>query len=251
MAVQFVGITQVEIEQFLNRAYRALRPRRDSERGELFYDLNLSKAVVIRIWSSIPARSSSGEGAGIGEDAIRIQLFSKVSKRPLKKGKSPIVKRTQNWRDNLKARIGDATEEYEDKESYWEARATLSSPSARAPEPPPVPEEVDTEEGQEGLRVRTVEPPPTDAQMNFVGRLMKMFQARRTDWREVVGYLKAGQRSGLVYANLDSPPTYDEVVAGGKMACSSLIDALKRAVGLSYSASGPDPLDLHDQVTGD
>lgn len=121
MAAQFTAVTLEEMHKFLSRAFRAMTPTRGTERGEVFYTLSLSDKVGVRVWTSI--RPGSGTGADVGEDAIRIQLFSSRSNRPLKSGKAPIVKRTQGWRDNLQDRIEDEIESYHDKEDYWEGRA--------------------------------------------------------------------------------------------------------------------------------
>lgn len=237
MAATFVGITQEEIEQFLTRAYRALRPHKDVIRGEIVYDLNLSRNTVIRVWSSVSPR---GEGAGIGEDAIRIQLFSKTTSRPLKKGKSPIVKRTTNWRDNLKARIGDAAEEYEDREAYWEAQAAgkqdqRPAPSNPAPTSSPSVEdrkptiELDWDEARRedessGARLR-IKPdsrarPPTDKQLSYLSVLLKRFGGA---WW---GFAQVLPGKAEIFSNLETPPTVDELKAAGGWACSDLIGFL-------------------------
>lgn len=141
MAATYVPISIEEFEAYLNRAFRALRPRRSLYKSEYAFDLNLSKHVSIKILSSI---HSSGQGAGVGSDAIRVQLFGKTTKRPLKSGKMPIVKRTQGWRDNLKSRVNEMAEEYEDRESYWNYLASGSRDERKKqelakPEPPPPP----------------------------------------------------------------------------------------------------------------
>ena len=119
MAATFTQISIEEMNQFLTRAFRALRPTKDASRGEIYYDLHLSDNVAIRVWTSI---GPHGQAAGIGSDAIRVQLFGSKLNRPLMSGKAPIVKRTQNWRDSLKDRIEDMMEAYEEKEEYWESR---------------------------------------------------------------------------------------------------------------------------------
>jgi hypothetical protein len=73
------------------------------------------------VWTTIHPRREVG--ADIGQDAIRIQLLAKSSDRPLTKGKAPIVKRTQGWKNSLQDRIEDAIELYESQESYFEERA--------------------------------------------------------------------------------------------------------------------------------
>jgi hypothetical protein len=121
MAATFTEISLEDMETFLKRAFRALKPKKGTERGEIYFDLSLSPNVVVRVWTSVKPRS--GMGAGVGEDAIRVQLIYVHLKRPLLTGKAPIVKRTQNWRSNLQERVEDMIETYEDKDEYWEERA--------------------------------------------------------------------------------------------------------------------------------
>lgn len=153
MAATYTEVSLEEMEKFLKRSFRILRPKKNQERGEVYYDLFLSENVVIRVWTSIGSGSSAA--ADVGADAIRVQLMSAKTKRPLMKGKAPIVKRTQGWKTNLQERIEDAMEAYEEKDSYWESRADpnwtpsrdeardddRAEPPARQPDPPPVPEE--------------------------------------------------------------------------------------------------------------
>lgn len=121
MAAQFVEIELEEVERVLKRGARIMRPKKGVHQGMVYYDLRLSDRCGIRVWTSIPERR--GTGKDVGESAIRIQLIDLGNGRPLKKGKAPIVKRTQGWADNLRARIRDARVEYKDKQDYWESRA--------------------------------------------------------------------------------------------------------------------------------
>lgn len=132
MAATFTEITLEEIQTFLKRGFRALRPREGAQRGETYYDLFLSDLVAIRVWTSIA--KGHGQAAGVGQDAIRVQLIGVKIGRPLMKGKAPIVKRTQNWKTSLQKRIEEMMESYEDREDYWEQRA-----GAPPPEPTPAP----------------------------------------------------------------------------------------------------------------
>lgn len=120
-AATYTVVSAEEMYKFLSRAFRAMSPKKGVSRGELYYDLALSPTVGVRVWTSIHVGADTG--AGVGEDAIRIQLFSMRSNRPLKGGKAPIVKRTQGWRDNLQDRIEDEIESYHEREDYWEGRA--------------------------------------------------------------------------------------------------------------------------------
>lgn len=122
MAATFTQISIGDIEQFLKRAFRALKPHAGPNvRGEATFDLHLSDAVVIRIYTSVSSGGTSA--AGVGSDAIRVGLYSVKANRPLKSGKLPIVKRTQGWRDNLRERIEDEIADYDEREQYWESRA--------------------------------------------------------------------------------------------------------------------------------
>jgi len=120
-AIQFTPITLDEITVMLKRGFRSLKPKLSNRNGELCYDLFITDRVGIRVWTSISA--SGTQGAGLGEDAIRVQFFNFAKNHPMISGKAPIVKRTQNWRDSLKDRIEDYLELYEEKDSYWESRA--------------------------------------------------------------------------------------------------------------------------------
>jgi hypothetical protein len=110
MAATYTPVTLDEIDQFLNRAFRAMRPKRFSFQGEIAYDLTLSDIVKVRVLTSVGQSSSSA--AGRGSDAIRVGLVSSKTGRWLNPGKVPIVKRTQGWRDSLRDRIEDAIENY-------------------------------------------------------------------------------------------------------------------------------------------
>lgn len=137
MAAEFTEVSLDDMEKFLKRSFRVLRPKRVTDRGEVVYVLHLGKFVGVKILTSI--RPGSGVGADVGQDAIRVGLISLKDGGPLerlKNGKFPIVKRTQNWRDSLKDRIEDCIETYEDKEDYWEQWAETrnkSKPSTSIP----------------------------------------------------------------------------------------------------------------------
>lgn len=142
MAATYTEITVEEMDQFLKRGFRALRPRQGNDRGEIYYDLTLSDHVLIRVWTSIHPKR--GTGAEIGTDAIRVQLLGKKSQRPLLAKaitKIPIVKRTQGWRNSLQERIEDVYELYEDKHDYFDERASGEPTAPAQVEPPPTPPE--------------------------------------------------------------------------------------------------------------
>jgi hypothetical protein len=117
MAAQYTEISGQEMEVFLKRAFRALRPTQGMQNKEIYYDLKLSPQVVIRVWTSI---RPWGASAGVGEDAIRVQLLGVRVNRPLVSGKAPIVKRTQGWRNSLQDKIEEYLELYEEKSAYFD-----------------------------------------------------------------------------------------------------------------------------------
>lgn len=150
MSAQFTEVTLEDMENFLKRGFRALRPLKGAKSGEVYYDLKVGPFVGIRVWTSIHPRS--GVGAEVGSDAIRVQLVSLKDQGPLEKGKAPIVKRTQGWRNSLQDKIEELVEKYEDNEDFWEEWAEHRRRGGDAKkeevkqEPPAVQEEVVKEE---------------------------------------------------------------------------------------------------------
>jgi hypothetical protein len=125
----YVDISLTEMETFLKRAFRALRPEKGSQNSEYYYDLKLSPTVIIRVWTSI---KSWGGAAGVGDDAIRIQFYGSKVNRPLVSGKAPIVKRTNSWKNSLQEKIEDYLELYEEKAEYWDERGG-AEPGSKGP----------------------------------------------------------------------------------------------------------------------
>jgi len=119
----FTQITLRDMDSYLKRAFRALKPRASVVRGEIAYDLFLNEThtIGVRVFTSIG--QGREQAAEQGADAIRVGFFNYAGNHPLISGKFPIVKRTQGWRDSLKDRIEDFMEMYEEKEDYWESRA--------------------------------------------------------------------------------------------------------------------------------
>lgn len=137
MAAQFTDVTLEDMDKFLKRGFRALRPAK-GVKGEVYYDLKLGDNVGVRVWTSV--KPHSGMGAGVGDDAIRVQLVSLKDQGPLEKGKAPIVKRTQGWRNSLQSKIEEFIEKYDDNEDFWENWAGTRSRGG-APKPEIVKEE--------------------------------------------------------------------------------------------------------------
>ena len=118
MAATYTPITLEEMETYLKRAFRILRPKQGSDRGEIYFDLTLGKFVGIRVWTSI--RPHSGVGAQVGTDVIRVGLISLKDHGGLEKGEFAKLKRTQGWRDSIKKKIEALVEKYEDNDEFWE-----------------------------------------------------------------------------------------------------------------------------------
>ena len=118
MAAQFQDVSLDDMRTFLKRAFHALEPQKEENvRGELVISLPLSNRVAVKVFTSV--RHGAEQAAGVGADAIRVGLYR--DGRPLKSGKWPIVKRTQGWKDNLRERVEDMMEKYDDLEADIEA----------------------------------------------------------------------------------------------------------------------------------
>jgi len=124
----YVEVTLKEMETFLKRGFRALRPEEGSFRGQVIYDLSLSPSVVIRIYTSI---MKSGYSAGAGDDSIRVVFLGVKIDKPLVGG-SFLVKRTNNWRNSLQDKIEEYLELYEEKAEYWDQRGN-AAPGSKGP----------------------------------------------------------------------------------------------------------------------
>ena len=114
LAAHAVPVTLPEIDQVIRRAFRATSPRVEKTSwGEVVYILTPDPedpTNVIRVQTSV----FEGQAArGEGEDSIRVVLMNTRTKRPIA-GKEQRVHRVENWRDNLRKRIDDAIEKFED-----------------------------------------------------------------------------------------------------------------------------------------
>jgi hypothetical protein len=111
MAAQFTPITAEEMEKFILRGFRALKPKRATNGSELVYLLTIEGNIGIKVETSISV--SGTEVREVGSDAIRVIYFHLGRMKPLIAGKAPIVKRTQGWKTNLQDRIEEVIEEHE------------------------------------------------------------------------------------------------------------------------------------------
>lgn len=193
MAATYTEVTLEDMDRFLKRAFRSMRPRKGHDRGETYYDLEITEVAFIRVWTSIGEGKT--KGAEKDKDTIRVQIRSKKGKY----SKAPIVKRTQNWRSALQNRIEDALEKYEDEEAYWEGdRREKTEPEGAVRPPPP-----------DGV----IGPPPSDKQVELVMRLIQSTPAN-FNWGQY-GFRDAPNEEGVRSLSAKS--------------VSSLIDALKSA----------------------
>ena len=125
-AATFTSISVADIRKFLSGAFHALDQWEDETTGgELTINLGLSDKVAIKVFTSVHAGRE--QAAGVGDDAIRVGLYR--GGRPLKSGKWPIVKRTQGWKENLRERVEDMVEVYDEGEQVIESGAFFHWPT--------------------------------------------------------------------------------------------------------------------------
>lgn len=112
-----VTITFEEFQKYVTRAFRAFRPQHVVLDTQHAWILSLSPRIKVAIHSSIYA---SGMSAPSGTQPIKVGfMFAKgttpgAALAPLHGKESwAIVKRTDNWRDNLEDRVNDCIEKYE------------------------------------------------------------------------------------------------------------------------------------------
>lgn len=204
MAAQYTEVTLDDMDKFLKRGFRALRPKQGVHNREYYYDLSLSPNVAIRVWTSVSRGYDSS--AGVGEDAIRVQLMGTGVKRPLMSGKAPIVKRTQGWRNSLQNKIEDLMEVYDDRSDYWESKG-----SGQAAPPPEVRQEVDDNDGESYAD----DMPPERQGPPLSGTFTRL---RSGDWgAKIVGQGRPGARVIIeTKGGRKVPTTLVEKVWGGR-----------------------------------
>lgn len=235
MAAQYTEVTLEDMEKFLKRGFRALRPKQGVQHNEYYYDLFLSPNVSIRVWTSV--QRNTGSGAGVGEDAIRVQLMNVPGRRPLLKGKAPIVKRTQGWRNTLQTKIEDCIETYEEKLEYFEGRANQTPQTPQAPtSSPPPPADTPSPSVPTAPTPRPPGGGPTDKQVNFVKKLMTRANPDRLEASGIFERFR-GLEWPFSEANIRSMPLRQ---------VSQLIDALMTAVGWQRYADSEADYDYRD-----
>jgi hypothetical protein len=220
MAATYTEVTLEEMETFLKRAFRALRPKQGSQNNEIYYDLAMSPVVAIRVWTSI---KRSGSAAGVGEDAIRVQFLGTKVNRPLVSGKAPIVKRTQNWRNSLQDKIEEYLELYEEKAGYWDSRGG-AEPSRDGPPPGP---DVKEPAEPESSRGSPAGPLASDKQVNFI--MIMAARSNEEQWKLIVG----------PRFHIEWPPSREAIRELTMRTASLLIDTLVRqGLNRRYASGG-------------
>jgi hypothetical protein len=126
-AATAITVTIEEMDKVIQRGFRALHPRKETAPwGEILYILTPEEDEphnVIRVQTSI--FSGSGTARGEGEDSIRITIINTKTNKPIA-GKMQRVHRVQNWKDNLRSRIEDAIEKFEElQEERAKAKALM------------------------------------------------------------------------------------------------------------------------------
>ena len=113
-AATSVPVTLEEMDKVIRRGFRAMHPKQSKASwGEVLYTLTPDDddpQFVIRVQTSI----FQGDMArGEGEDSMRVTLLNEKTNKPIAAAAAR-VHRTQNWKDNLRKRIEDAIETFED-----------------------------------------------------------------------------------------------------------------------------------------
>jgi hypothetical protein len=239
MAATFTEVSLEDMEKFLKRAFRSLRPKQGSSHNEYYYDLKLGPAVDIRVWSSVTVRS--GMGAGVGSDAIRIQFLSSKDGRPLEKGKAPIVKRTQGWRTSLQDRIEDLIEKYESNDEFWEdwaatRRVRRNDPVVEQQPATPPPLKLDWSQAEkedaegEPPAPKVFTPGPNDATEKQVGFAEKLLRGVTNNFWHEYGLDRI--------TGLNTTPGRDELARMSKRNISQVIDIMVKAKGWGGGGGG-------------
>lgn len=197
MAAQYTEITLEDMEKFLNRGFRSLRPRKGDFRGEVTYTLHINRKVGIRIMTSIRERSESS--ARVGKDTIKAFLISLADGKGLEKkeNRQTIVKRTQNWRKSLQDRIENLMEKYEEKAEFWDEWAVNRS---RKGDPEKAQKEQEVQQRQEERQEEEMKNGPqptyekprgtiTDKQLNFLNKVL-LPRVRDHEWDDIVRRLR-------------------------------------------------------------
>ncbi len=224
MAAQYTEVTLEDMKRTLKRRFRSYRPRQDVSKGMYVFDLKIDDHVGIRIWTSITARR--GVGKDVGESAIRIHLISLQQKKPLqsRKNKPTIVKRTQNWADNLERRVNELVLKYNDSADFWSDLAMERDgvkPSSK-PEVEPEVESAEPPEGDVPQKPRYSGPPVSDPQVKYLVSLI-------ITARDAGHWEKYAKEFDLPTGYITKGHIKDTLTGGRDGTASKLISVLKEA----------------------
>jgi hypothetical protein len=201
MATQYTEITLEEMDTFLKRSFRALRPKQFTKSGAVYYDLTLGPNVAVRIWTTIGTWGSTK-----GKKSMKVQLYGPKVNRRLVHEEAVRMKRTQNWRSTLQDNIEEFLELYESKPEYWEQNA---SGDHKQVEPERDDERVTPEKVEERRPPPRSGPPASDKQINYI-----------------LSMASRASRDQLIHLNLKHPMDAQEIRELSLKEASALIGAL-------------------------
>jgi hypothetical protein len=104
MPTQYVNITAQEMNQFLT--HKGFAKIQVPGTFEAVYGKRVRQddlQLTLRVYTGIEGQASRG----VGEDAIRVNLFMRKGEQIIKLGGSKRVHRVVNWKANLSKRIDD------------------------------------------------------------------------------------------------------------------------------------------------
>lgn len=104
MPAQYLNISAAEMDQFLTHkgfAKIELEGTFEAVYGKRVHQDDLQ--LTLRVYTGIQGQVSRG----VGEDAIRVNLFMRTGDKIIKLGGSKRVHRVVNWKANLSKRIDD------------------------------------------------------------------------------------------------------------------------------------------------
>lgn len=116
-ASTYTPFTLLELDQFIKRTFRGLRPVRREGSSDYFYDLYLSPSMKVQIWTSIYK----------GEDSVKDKTRPPMKvifmgRRQGRLNPEDIrVLRVEKWRDNLRKRVEEFMELYHNDPDGWDS----------------------------------------------------------------------------------------------------------------------------------
>jgi len=115
----YTKFTLDELDQFLRRSFRALKPVRKEGTTDYFYDLYLSQGIKIQVWTSI--YKGDTEVKGTRRPPMKIVFVGRRGRIGPPKSDEIVVLRVRGWKDNLRERIEELVELYHVDPDGWDA----------------------------------------------------------------------------------------------------------------------------------